>query len=156
MVVVILSVCPERLRGVLTRWLLEISTGVYVGHVPARVRDHLWSRIIEDASRGRALMVHSTTGEQRLTFRTHRHAWKPVDIDGLTLMRRQTAESRALRVAAARTGATNGKSTLDDSEEWTQNDGTRRNWSNAARHRRFKNAVERRHEEGRTSGTGRE
>ena len=31
MIVVILSNCPPALRGDLTRWLLEISSGVYVG-----------------------------------------------------------------------------------------------------------------------------
>ena len=33
MVVVVLAVVPERLRGHLTRWLMEISPGVYVGKV---------------------------------------------------------------------------------------------------------------------------
>jgi len=75
MVVVVLSVTPERLRGVLTRWLVEVSVGVYVGHLPARVREHLWLRILEDVGRGRALMVWSRQGEQRLDFRTHNHAW---------------------------------------------------------------------------------
>ena len=39
MTVLVLTACPAGLRGHLTRWLLEISPGVFVGHVPARVRD---------------------------------------------------------------------------------------------------------------------
>ena len=38
MVVVVLTACPVGLRGDLTRWLLEIASGVFVGHVTARVR----------------------------------------------------------------------------------------------------------------------
>ncbi|NYH79038.1 CRISPR-associated protein Cas2 [Actinopolyspora biskrensis] len=78
------------MRGHLTRWLLEISPGVFVGHVSARVREELWERILEFAADGRALMVYSTQGEQRLSFKVHGHDWTPVDHDGLMLMRRQT------------------------------------------------------------------
>ena len=31
MVVVTLTDCPPKLRGDLTKWLMEINTGVYVG-----------------------------------------------------------------------------------------------------------------------------
>ena len=44
-VVVVLTACPVGLRGDLTRWLLEISPGVFVGHISARVRDGLWAQI---------------------------------------------------------------------------------------------------------------
>lgn len=86
MIVVVLSVTPERLRGELTRWLLEIDTGVYVGHLSARVRERLWLRIIEDVGRGRALMVWTARNEQRLAFNVHNHAWSVADLDGIALM----------------------------------------------------------------------
>ena len=88
MVVLVLSACPAGLRGHLTRWLLEISPGVFVGVITVRVRDLMWQRVIELSKDGRAIMVHSTRGEQRLAFRVHRHDWVPVDVDGLNLMRR--------------------------------------------------------------------
>lgn len=84
----VLTACPAGLRGHLTRWLLEISPGVFVGVVPARVRDLLWDRTVELLRDGRAILVHSRAGEQRLGFRVHRSDWEPVDLDGLTLMRR--------------------------------------------------------------------
>ncbi len=59
MVVIVLSACPAGLRGHLTRWLLEISAGVFVGHVSVRVRDLLWLNVCEMTSGGRALMVFS-------------------------------------------------------------------------------------------------
>ena len=90
MTVVVLTAVPPGLRGHLTRWLLEISPGVFVGHVSARVRELMWARIVEFVVDGRALMVHSTRGEQRLAFAVHGHDWTPVDFDRITLMRRQT------------------------------------------------------------------
>lgn len=88
MVVLVLTACPAGLRGHLTRWLLEISPGVFVGAVPSRVRDLMWVRVVELCKDGRAIMVHSQRGEQRLAFRVHRHDWEPVDVDGVWLMRR--------------------------------------------------------------------
>lgn len=90
MTIVILTAVPPGLRGHLTRWLLEISPGVFVGNISVRVRELMWERVIEFVADGRALMVHSTRGEQRLAFQVHGHDWTPVDYDGITLMRRQT------------------------------------------------------------------
>lgn len=94
MVVVVLTACPAGLRGHLTRWLLEISPGVFCGRISARVRERLWGRIVEMAKDGRAIMVFTRRGDQGLDFRVHRHDWEPVDFDGLTLIRRPaSAES---------------------------------------------------------------
>lgn len=88
MTVIILTACPAGLRGHLTQWLLEIAAGVYVGHVSARVRQRLWARVVEMAGPGRALLVFQVRGEQRLSFLVHDHHWVPVDMDGVTLIRR--------------------------------------------------------------------
>jgi CRISPR-associated protein Cas2 len=143
LIVVVLSVTPEKLRGELTRWLLEISAGVYVGHLTARVRERLWDRITEDVARGRALMVWSARTEQRLAFRVHNHAWSVEDFDGVSLMRRVTAESRAL--------AARSKDVIDHSDEGSERglNSARASWSYAGRRRKYRNAVEkRRHVDG--------
>lgn len=88
MVVIVLTACPEGLRGDLTRWLLEVSAGVFVGHVTARVRQLLWTRVVQHSRDGRALMVYSRRGDQRLGFKVHGHHWTPADYDGVLLMRR--------------------------------------------------------------------
>lgn len=88
MVVLVLTACPAGLRGHLTRWLLEISPGVFCGRVSARVREELWQRVVEMCKDGRAIMVLSRRGDQGLDFRVHKHDWEPVDLDGLTLIRR--------------------------------------------------------------------
>ncbi len=91
----VLTACPAGLRGHLTRWLLEISAGVFVGRVSKRVRDELWSRVQEMSKDGRALMVFQDDTEQGYSFAVHKHHWQPVDNDGLTLMLRPSAEDSA-------------------------------------------------------------
>lgn len=91
MTVIILTACPPGLRGHLTQWLLELSAGVYVGHISTRIRRRLWARVIEMAGPGRAIMVFQVKGEQRLSFTVRDHHWTPVDFDGVMLMRRPGA-----------------------------------------------------------------
>ncbi len=86
MVVISLTDCPPKLRGDLTRWLLEINTGVYCGQMSARVREELWERICDNIKDGRATMVYSAPGEQHLDFKIHNTDWKPVDYDGIKLI----------------------------------------------------------------------
>ena len=86
MVVVVLEKCPLALRGDLTKWLQEISLGVYAGQVSARVRDALWKRICEECKTGRATMVFSVRNEQHLDFRVHNTTWTPIEFDGIKLM----------------------------------------------------------------------
>ncbi len=57
MVVLVLSACPPGLRGFLTRWMLEISAGVFIGQVSKRVRERMWVRTVEMVRTGRAIMV---------------------------------------------------------------------------------------------------
>lgn len=88
MIVISLSDCPPKVRGDLSKWLFELNTGVYVGKLSARVREELWNRICENLSSGKATMVYSAANEQGMEFRVHNTTWQPIDLDGLTLMRR--------------------------------------------------------------------
>ncbi|WP_432246668.1 type I-E CRISPR-associated endoribonuclease Cas2e [Streptomyces sanyensis] len=92
MTVIVLTNCPAGLRGFLTRWLLEISPGVFVGNPSARVRDALWNEVRRYTGQGRALLAHTTNTEQGYTFRTHDHTWHPTDHDGLTLIHHPAAK----------------------------------------------------------------
>ena len=91
MMVLVLSACPQGLRGSLTKWLYEVSSGVFVGNVNARIRTSLWDEIKEQSGTGRAILIWSSDGEQRMRFAVKGHTWTPVDSDGLTLMRRPAA-----------------------------------------------------------------
>lgn len=85
----VLTNCPAGLRGHLTRWLEEIAPGVFVGKVNARLRDHLWARVLEMVSNGRAIMVYpDRNAEQEYAYKIHRHDWDVVDVEGLALIRR--------------------------------------------------------------------
>lgn len=87
MIVVSMTKCPPKLRGDLSKWLLEINTGVYVGKVSARVREALWKRVCENIGDGQATMVFTTNNEQHMDFYVHNTQWKPVDFDGIKLMK---------------------------------------------------------------------
>lgn len=93
MIIVVLTDCPPKLRGDLSKWLFEINTGVYVGRVSARVREALWSRICESINQGQATMVYPAPGEQKMEFRVHNTTWEAVDYDGVKLMRRPLIRS---------------------------------------------------------------
>ncbi|OQR63356.1 type I-E CRISPR-associated endoribonuclease Cas2 [Streptomyces maremycinicus] len=93
MTVIVLTNCPAGLRGFLTRWLLEISAGVFVGSPSARIRDALWHEVQQHTGQGRALLAHTTNNEQGFTFRTHDHAWHPIDHDGTTLIHRPVTKN---------------------------------------------------------------
>ena len=86
MVIFVVTNCPPKLRGDLTKWLIEINTGVYVGNVSARVRDELWDRVCENIKQGQATMVFPADNEQHMDFRIHNTTWEPVDYDGIKLM----------------------------------------------------------------------
>jgi len=88
MMVLHLTDCPSGLRGDLTKWLLEIAAGVFVGQVSARVRENLWLRVQETCRSGRVVLVYSAKNEQHLDFRVHGDTWEPLDFDGIKLMLR--------------------------------------------------------------------
>ena len=93
MTVIVLTNCPQGLRGFLTRWLMEISPGVFIGNPTARIRQALWNEVRNYAGTGRALLAHTTNNEQGFTFETWDHKWQPIDHDGLTLIRRPKQRS---------------------------------------------------------------
>jgi CRISPR-associated protein Cas2 len=116
MIVIVVAACPVGLRGHLTRWLLEISAGVFVGKVSARVRDLLWTRTVDMAKSGRAIMVYSADNEQGLDFKVHKHDWIPINVEGVTLMLRPNEHAGTAPNPDARTSG----------------------WSSASRRRRFR------------------
>ena len=94
MVVLSITNCPPRLRGDLSKWLMEINTGVYIGRVSARVREELWLRICENIRDGQATMIYSAANAQGYQILVHNTCWEPVDYDGITLMKRPLKQER--------------------------------------------------------------
>ncbi len=87
MIVMILETVPARLRGTLTRWLLEPHSGVFVGHVNARVRDKLWEKCCQARGTGGVMQAWSTNTEQRFHMRTHGNTRRCiVEVEGVQLV----------------------------------------------------------------------
>lgn len=64
MTVMILENVPPPLRGEITRWLIEIKAGVFVGNVSPRVREKLWGKVCGNCAGGTCLLVYNCQGEQ--------------------------------------------------------------------------------------------
>ncbi len=64
MVVCVLEKVPPSLRGYLSRWMLEVHSGTYVGDLGTRVRENLWEEICCHVGTGAAFIVYSTDDEQ--------------------------------------------------------------------------------------------
>lgn len=93
MLVMTLERVSPSLRGELTRWLMEVQVGVFVGRVSAIVRDLLWERALERGEGGRIAQVWPAANEQGFTLRIHGDDRRQVvDFDGLGLVAVRTAE----------------------------------------------------------------
>lgn len=90
MTVIVLVAAPEGLRGHLTRWMVEVQAGVFVGSLSRRIRDRLWLLLSDRIRDGQVVMVEPAKNEQGWTMRTAgRDRWAPADLDGLILSARE-------------------------------------------------------------------
>lgn len=86
MTVVTLTKVPSSLRGDLTKWLQEISTGVYVGNINTRIREELWRRITENIKQGQATMSYAKHNEIGYDFLVHNTNREVIYCDGIPLV----------------------------------------------------------------------
>lgn len=87
MVVFIMERVPVSLRGELTRWMLELKAGVFVGDVSALVRDLLWQKVGESLKGGGAILIHNSDTEQGFAIRYSGETSRRVrDFEGLLLV----------------------------------------------------------------------
>lgn len=88
--VIVLVAAAPGLRGHLTRWMVEVQAGVFVGQLSRRIRDRLWAVLAERIGEGQVVMVEPAQTEQGWSIRTAGPArWTPVDFDGVTLVARR-------------------------------------------------------------------
>lgn len=64
MIVMVIDNGSEKLRGELTKWLMEVKPGVLVGNVSAMVRGKLWKKVNDDSNHHGAVMLYSMNTEQ--------------------------------------------------------------------------------------------
>jgi CRISPR-associated protein Cas2 len=95
--VIVLTAVDQQLRGYLSRFLSEISTGQYVGDCSARVRDAIWLRVTESVSGrgiGKAMMISPAANEQGFNVALCGYADREaVDLDGMIVIGTKTARS---------------------------------------------------------------
>src|SRR5262245_42836428 len=88
MVVMILEKVSPGVRGELTRWMLELRTGVFIGTLSGAVRDALWQMICAKMRTGSGILVHNAANEQGFAIRYWGETSRLVeDFEGLTLIR---------------------------------------------------------------------
>ena len=86
MIVLIVSKAPPSLRGKLTRWLLQLKAGVYVGTQSHRVRGRVWDLTCQSIKGGWAVLLYAANTEQGFAILSHGKS--PVvfeDFEGLWL-----------------------------------------------------------------------
>ena len=87
MLVIVVENAPDRLRGRLAVWLLEVRAGVYVGDYSRRIREMIWQQVETELGEGNAVMVwrvNNECGFDVLTLGQNRRI--PVEMDGVKLI----------------------------------------------------------------------
>ena len=88
MTVIILERVPASVRGELTRWMLELQAGVFIGSVSATVRDLLWKMVTTKLRDGAAILIHNAANEQGFAVRYLGSTSRKMEsLDGLLLVR---------------------------------------------------------------------
>lgn len=84
--VITLTNAPNSLRGDLTKWLQEISTGVYVGNINTKIRELLWERVTTSIKTGQATISYKARNEIGYKFETYNTARKCINYEGIPLV----------------------------------------------------------------------
>jgi CRISPR-associated protein Cas2 len=88
MTVIVLERVPVSVRGELTRWMLEVRAGTFVGRLSAAVRDVLWEYICDQMRDGAGMLIYQTNNEQGFALRScGRTDRRLVVHEGLTLVK---------------------------------------------------------------------
>ena len=105
MLVMILEKLPRSLRGALSRWLIEVRPGTFLGNPSQRVRDELWQKVTRRPPLGYVLQVWTAANPQGFAYRQYGTSRRQlVDYEGLALVvsvrktkgNRQTPEQKPL------------------------------------------------------------
>ena len=87
MMVIVTENVPDRLRGRLAIWLLEIRAGVYVGEYSIKVREMIWKQVIIGIGEGNVVMIWRAATEAGFDFLTlGKNRRIPCEMDGVKLI----------------------------------------------------------------------
>lgn len=86
MTILLVECVSSSLRGDLSRWLVELQAGVFVGRVSEVVREALWERATNRSGDGTVLLLWRTNNEQGFDMRSwHPKQYVPINVEGLWL-----------------------------------------------------------------------
>ena len=95
MTVLILERVTPSVRGDLSRWLVEVATGVFVGRVSKLVREALWDRCLQRAGEGSAMLIWREANEQGFDLRVYQPKGRiPVNVEGVWLAQLPAPDSK--------------------------------------------------------------
>jgi len=78
---------PTSLRGELTKWMLQLKPGVFIGTLSTLVGEKLWTKIQAKLDNGGAIWVKTTNKEQKFEMQSYGETnWSLRDFDGLQLI----------------------------------------------------------------------
>jgi CRISPR-associated protein Cas2 len=89
MVVFSVTSAPQRIRGLLSRYCLEVRAGLFVGRLDKRMRQKLWGAISETATPKTSAVVAWTRGDAAQGFGLKTlgpMAREVVEMDGLLMI----------------------------------------------------------------------
>jgi len=87
MLVIAVESVPERLRGRLNVYMIEVRAGLYIGDASRRVREILWEQVCSFCEEGNAVMAWDTNTESGFDFVTvGKNRRMPVELDGMKLV----------------------------------------------------------------------
>ncbi|MGK0290816.1 MAG: CRISPR-associated protein Cas2 [bacterium] len=88
MVVFQVENAPQRLRGTLTAWCLQVRAGLYVGKLSVRTQNEIWAMITGIRTKEfSAVLLYSSKNEQGFSIRTFgKNRRNVVNMDGLELV----------------------------------------------------------------------
>lgn len=127
--VITLKNCPLSLRGDLTKWMQEISTGVYIGNFNSKIREKLRERVVDSVGIGEATMSYAYRNEIGYNFQTHNCSKIPINFDGIPLVlspKKISSEkletkhgfSKASKIRKAKKYSTNSKLTKENTRPY--------------------------------------
>lgn len=94
MTVLILERVSPSLRGDLSRWLIEVQAGVFVGKINEVVREALWERATDRADEGTVLLLWRMNNEQGFELRSWQpKQYVPINVEGIWLTLRQSTDT---------------------------------------------------------------
>ncbi|MBK9290298.1 MAG: type I-E CRISPR-associated endoribonuclease Cas2 [Bacteroidetes bacterium] len=93
MTVIILESVNPSLKGNLSKWMIEVKPGCFIGKTNALIREHLWERCVKFAGMGSVIQIWHSPSEQGFELRCHNLRGREiVDFDGITLVRMLCAD----------------------------------------------------------------